>query len=130
MNNTIVSFHVGRGGRFNNPGHLYFLGQMDIQQLLTLCDNSRNHTFYYDRDKAGRFIPPAYFDSNGNKIITMKQVETGVGYLEWDTTYNTDYAIRLEDCDEKELQAILDYNGFVPSEILDYCREQLNTVEL
>lgn len=127
---TIVSFHIGRGGRFHNPGHLSFIGEMDIKDLLRLCDNSRNWTFWQDRDSKGKFCTPGYYDTSGYLIISDKQIATGIGWLEWDTIYDTDYSIRLEDCDEKELQAILDYTGFVPSEILDYCREQLNTVEL
>lgn len=29
-NSTIVAFHIGRGGRFNNPGHLSFCGENKI----------------------------------------------------------------------------------------------------
>lgn len=32
---TILAFHVGRGGSFNNPGHLSFLELKTSKKLLT-----------------------------------------------------------------------------------------------
>ena len=31
--NTIVAFHIGRGGRFNNAGHLFFIGEKKIGEF-------------------------------------------------------------------------------------------------
>ena len=34
LDNTIVAFHVGRGGSFNNQGHLSFLGENEIGDFI------------------------------------------------------------------------------------------------
>lgn len=52
-NSTIVYFHTGRGGRFNNSGHKSFRGSKDIIEVLQLCDSGRHWNFinpenYYD----------------------------------------------------------------------------------
>jgi hypothetical protein len=31
--NTIVAFHIGRGGRFNNEGHLFYIGVDKIEKF-------------------------------------------------------------------------------------------------
>lgn len=45
MINTIVYFHIGRGGRFNNAGHTTFCGRKDIEQVLQSADESGKWNF-------------------------------------------------------------------------------------
>ena len=34
QNQTIVAFHVGRGGRYWNPGHVSFIGEKKISEFV------------------------------------------------------------------------------------------------
>ena len=42
--NTIVCFHVGRGGRFNNPGYVSYLGYTTPQEMFNRASD-RNWLF-------------------------------------------------------------------------------------
>lgn len=52
-NQTIVCFEIGRGGRFNNSGHLSYLPYKKPSELIS----------YYDNSKGGLFVNPEnYYD--------------------------------------------------------------------
>lgn len=108
-----VSFHVGRGGRFHNPGHLTFIGEYDFQSLiaershkLTICD-----TIWDDSQNMEIILPDDEWklvDSGSNVILEgRKAIEAKKGVLEFDTIYDKDYTITLDECDEKEWNALL-----------------------
>ena len=105
-NKTIVYFHTGRGGRFNNAGHRTFQGTKNIGEVLSLCDSSNQWSFLKNRDEKGRFCAPYYADQNGNYLISEKEVISGVGQLEWDGIYDTDTCFLLSECDENDLMLI------------------------
>ena len=42
---TILFFHIGRGGRFHNPGHVSFYGTKNIGEVLAMNDRGKNHTY-------------------------------------------------------------------------------------
>jgi hypothetical protein len=42
---TIVAFHLGRGGRFNNGGHKSFVGQYTITDILSIADDRGKWNF-------------------------------------------------------------------------------------
>lgn len=123
-NKTIVYFHTGRGGRFNNAGHRTFRGLKNISEVLTLCDSSNRHSYYYERDNKGRFCAPYYADQNGNYLISEKELSTGVGQLEWDTIYDTDTCFLLSDCSENDLNIILESSEWDKEDvIIEYFNE-------
>lgn len=105
-NKTIVYFHTGRGGRFNNAGHRTFQGTKNIGEVLSLCDSSGHWSFLVNRDEKGRFCEAFYTDGNGNYLISEKEVISGVGQLEWDSIYDTDTCFLLSECDENDLKLI------------------------
>jgi hypothetical protein len=111
-NEIYVAFHIGRGGRFYNSGHVTYMGEMDIHKLIEL---NSNDLFYRDKDKRGRFCSPYYSDLNGNEIITIKETKSNVGILEFDRQYNTDICKLLSDCSERELQLINECNTIYKS---------------
>ena len=37
MKTIYLSFKVGRGGHFHNPGYVTFLGEFDFQELINRC---------------------------------------------------------------------------------------------
>lgn len=51
-------------------------------------------------------------DVNGNLLISVEDVEKGVGRLEWDGLYDTDSCFHLSDCDEQDLMIILKSNEY------------------
>jgi hypothetical protein len=107
MKNTILAFHIGKGGHFNNGGHLTFRGQYTIEEIMNLRAESRWH-FYQDRDNKGRFTSPHYVDHNGNYLISEKEVQSGIGKLEWDYTYDTDYTTYAKDLNDQEAHLVLE----------------------
>lgn len=44
---TIVAFHIGRGGRFYNQGFISYLGKKDINELISLNDSGKNHSYIH-----------------------------------------------------------------------------------
>jgi len=114
-----VAFHIGRGGRFYNSGHKEFLGEMDISKLINIYDDSRP-MFYHDRDEKGKFCHPYYADQNGNHLIDVKDVESGVGELNFDNDYDTFIVKHIEDCTEYEIDLIRDYEFFKSGVLQDY----------
>lgn len=116
----IVSFHIGRGGRFNNAGHKTYLGEKNYQDLISM---NSDHLYITNRDENGRFCTPFLANCNGNMVSDTIKGE--VGYLEFDYDYDTDYAKRIEDCTEEELQIIADSNLYKSSQLEDYLHESL-----
>lgn len=155
--NTIVAFHIGRGGRFNNPGFLTFIGEEKIgkytEDLFLTYENAYEiGKTIYGRENLKRLLESAlednadaynrlekiglplgekcYADACGNLVgLTEAEEESGVGCINIDNDYNTTYTCRLSDCDEKELHLIVDYAGYVDSSIVDYAKEQLGIVD-
>lgn len=111
-NEIYVSFHVGRGGRFHNPGHITFIAECDFQELIVnrssdlfLC----NTTWDEDKDEEVELAPEDWklVDTGSNVILRgRKAIEAKKGVLEFDTIYDKDYTITLDECDEKEWDAL------------------------
>lgn len=154
---TIVAFHIGRGGHFNNSGHLSFIGAEKISKytgdlFLTFenacevgekiqdrenlrskfeqaLDGNTDAISFFERLKLplGEII---YMDCNGAPVgLSEKEAETGIGCINIDNDYNTTYACHLSNCNEKELRLIAEFHGYVDSNIRDYAKEQLGIVD-
>lgn len=117
-NETIVYFHTGRGGHFNNAGYRTFQGTKNIGEVLSICNSSNCWSFLKNRDEKGRFCAPYYVDQNGNFLISEKELNTGVGQLEWDGIYDTDTCFLLSDCDENDLKLILESNEWNKEDVI------------
>lgn len=151
---SIVAFHLGRGGRFHNHGHVTFLGEKEISdftedlydcyenqgELLKIinrrenleakfyecCDND-DFTFF---EKLGFNLgEKVWFTDTGNAVgLTESEVEVGVGRIDIDGGYNTTYTCFLKDCDQNELQLILDSGLYVSNDVLNYANEVLEVI--
>jgi len=119
-NKTILAFHIGRGGRFNNQGHVSFRG---VETLNEVIGKISNWTFEHTRDSEGKFCTPYLADHNGNHLIDLKELATGTGTLNFDNDYDTYYCLRLEDCGDKEIAAIERSNEYGKEEILELLSE-------
>lgn len=115
---TILYFHVGRGGMFNNGGHCTYKGTKNIGEVLSLCDSGNRWSYIRERDEKGRFCVPYYVDQNGNFLIDVKDVESGVGKLDWDTIYDTDICFKISQCDQNDLKIILNSNEWDKEEVI------------
>lgn len=147
LENTIVAFHIGRGGRFHNSGFLTFLGEQEIGEFtddlfidydLSSLDcpliNAENKDLFYELLYEDEFeelnkmfgITKAdlgekiYFDSGGNGTeLTESEFDSGIGKINIDGEYNTTYTCYLKDCSEMEIKAIESSDDFNKNELLD-----------
>lgn len=107
--NTLVMFHVGRGGEFNNPGYLTF---EDFDKRI---DDSYewSELLVQDTDEDDNLLPEEEWTlTNDNGYIIMEAdelkeaLETGLGTLDIDEDYNTIYTTYLKDLTEREYAAL------------------------
>ncbi len=156
---TIVSFYIGRGGRFHNPGHKFFRGEESIQDVMNIVGDSRWMFLGFENqanvnpfdqekhplafEKVNELISLStdgyrkelakygitekslgelgWLDINGHFIISQKDVDSGVGTLNFDREYCTYFTQKLSDCDIDELKLIAEegYNHLI-AEYYDY----------
>lgn len=138
-NRTIVAFHIGRGGRFNNAGYLTYLGEKRIgdftndlftrlqnenEILQTLSEDVRDrlkdlcvdenyillkHDFGVTQEMLGDI--EYYCGASMQEVgLLRKEVEEGIGKIDIDGDYNTTYTTYIEDCDRSELLALAKSN--------------------
>ena len=124
-----VSFHIGRGGHFNNPGHLTFHGEEDFQDLINRCSDV---SMIINEDEEGNTLPDAdwqLIDTGSNVILQGRdEIEAMTGRLEWDTIYDTDYVDTTDNLNDNELDAIWKAykdEEYMSDELKDFiCTEQ------
>lgn len=126
-----VAFHIGRGGHFNNAGHKSFNPNIHLLQdcfTESCCIiDSDPETGESINDKDWQLI-----DGGGNVILEGRDnINSKTGVLDWDGEYDTDIVKDIEDCDDDELQLIVDSikNGdFVDEDVRDYIDKWVLTV--
>ena len=105
-----VAFHIGRGGRFGNPGHKSFNPNVTLLQECFSQDS-----VIINEDEKGNAIPDEQWvliDGAGDVIIKGRDaIESETGILEWDTIYDTDIVKYIEDCTNEEIELI--YKSYV-----------------
>ncbi len=110
MKPIFLSFHIGRGGHFNNPGFLLFSDEEDFQDLLHRCGDDLIYEF---EDEEGNALPDAdckVYDTGGNEILRGRDViESKTGRLDFDGSYNTSYVKEFNDLDEIEFGKVWDH---------------------
>lgn len=106
-NSTIVKFHTGRGGRFNNPGHVTFVGCERIDE---------GHVFeslFLNEDET------EYVGDSGNEVeLTVEEAGTGIGTINIDNDYNTTTALYITECDHTLLAAIAKADPYNVKELI------------
>lgn len=101
MKKKVAHFHVGRGGKFHNPGHKTFV---DIEPM-----HFREYDNIIEQDEDGNPLPDdEWYANDGSEILltgkTAIIAETGI--LDYDGEYDTEIFKYLDDCDEDELWLI------------------------
>lgn len=160
IENTIVAFHTGRGGRYNNAGHVSFIGERKINEFVGdlfvrfeneidifeaidnrpnlldkyyECSTSEDFSFF---EKIGFNIgEKIYTDCDGNPVgLTFAEAEKGVGTINIDNDYDTIACDYLKNVSDERLQLIVDSEkkgGYYCSpDILNYAKEALGFEEI
>lgn len=138
---TIVAFHIGRGGRFYNAGHLSFIGCKPIgdfiNDLFPVYENAsdifemikgrenleelyRKATEDWDNAAIARLSSLGldlgeieYCDGGGSQVgLSQKDAESGIGTINIDHDYDTTYTRYLDDCNRDEINAIIRSDGW------------------
>ena len=104
-----VSFHITRGGRFFNPGHIEFVGEFGFQQLQSYLSN---RIFLKNRDDKGKFCKPYLTDCDGN-AISDSDLTSESGTIDFDGDYDTYYSIDAENMGCEERDAIRKTKGYI-----------------
>lgn len=123
---AIVGFHIGRGGRFYNPGWKSY------NSNITCFNDVLSDMFINDEDPDGNPLPDDEWtvtDGGGNVLLEGRaEIEAETGVLDIDGNYDKYIVKRLEDCDENELMMIYKagiHHELTNFELLDYCCERL-----
>lgn len=108
-NDTILHFHIGRGGRFYNSNHLTYEGVYNEGLASFAFTHGATENDGYLIDEAGNYLGDAKADDE-------------VGVLDWDGEYDTDIFIYLVDVeyDDKYYNTIMNYDGYTESEVVEY----------
>lgn len=105
IGNKIAAFHIGRGGKFNNPGFMKFLGLRDLTSFSSFICLSEGEVF----------------DNAGNALeISEEKYLTGIGKLDFDGDYDTIICKMVDDIDDKEMAAVFKSDDFYREDILEY----------
>lgn len=122
--NTILCFHIGRGGRFHNPGHLTFEGTKKI------TETSDFSNLYPPKFKNGKddlkTLKAEWLDEIGNSVeLTNEMIKSGVGRINIDNEYDTTYTTYLSDLNEIQIEAIIEAKpwdlDYIKAALVDLC---------
>lgn len=116
MENTyIIAFHYGRGGDFNNGGHI---NRIEIGR--TRYDIVVREGVFLKTDEEGRVLPDEewiYKDDGGSVVLRgREEIEADTGWLDFDGEYDKYHVCDVLDASEEELDAL--YNMYLNDDIL------------
>lgn len=90
MKPIYVSFHIGRGGHFNNPGFLTFEREENFQELLHRLNE---RLIFVNTDEDGNVLPDddwRILDNAGDELVeTREDIESLEGGLDFDGDYDS-----------------------------------------
>jgi hypothetical protein len=106
-----VYFHVGRGGRFYNAGHMEYRGEYDFQELLS---DALNNCCVYIRNTDDNEQPlddEAWtLETETGRVLLQgrDKIEARTGILDFDGEYHTDYVTTADELTDAELETLWD----------------------
>ncbi len=111
-NRTIAMFHVGRGGRFGNAGHLTFVGFKPIDEAYVVERLFINESEF---DEDGNTIEVGVFECSGKLVMSIENwheaCRTGIGRIDIDGDYESTYTEYVDSLSEREMEAMVAYGG-------------------
>lgn len=103
-NDIIVVFHIGRGGRFHNPGHIEYLPDIKSKQDLygDLC------IFDYDPESGEKLPVEQHIlvDSGGNEVLRGMEIYENTDTLDFDGDFDSYHVFRLDEMPERYAAAL------------------------
>lgn len=159
QNKTIVCFHIGRGGHFNNSGYLSFIGEKNINDFtydlyeyyeheyelkkklfnhpnllkkFEQCQENNGEGFDFF-EKLGFVFGEKYYFESGGYFTGLLVDNDGTGTIDSDGSYNTTYCELLENCSEKELELILvssNSGRYLDMEVIDLLISKYDRIDL
>ena len=123
-NDTILYFHIGRGGRFYNPNYLTYEGVYNKGLTDFAIDGYRGFYAYVKGDDGEtpdeQLIGRELVDEHEHNLGAKYGDEVGV--LDWDGEYDTDIFIYLTDVeyDDRYYGTIIDYDQYTEAEVAEY----------
>lgn len=149
---TLVTFHIGRGGRFNNPDYkTYWCQDKPIDAytddlFMSYENEGEISSRIGDRENLKNLFEEAicgndaaierlrgwglelgdkiYVDCNGSPV-GLKVENDGTGCIDEDGIYDTTYVKRLSDCTNEELELIYHSSYFASDDVRNYCLERI-----
>ena len=105
-----LHFHIGRGGRFYNGGHLTFKGEADFAEIQR---GRADDLLWIDEDENGNPLPKEQQQlralCSGKLLAQGDEIYAETGRLDFDGEFDTDYVTTPDDLNEDEAQALFDY---------------------
>lgn len=148
--NIIVTFHIGRGGRFNNAGHTQFLDDNnsakssvensnflgfenesdiieehgdDVLDLISDLNNDDTSSEYKEFCKKYGDLGGVVVKGPSGEIIGDYVADGEPFHYDYDGQYDTTYGVEIEDCDEDQIEMIVKSDRFKSSELIDWINE-------
>lgn len=148
MKQTTLHFHIGRGGRFHNPGHRTFAGTTPFHQLLEdksdlLFPSFENETEALEAIEANEELEnllsearskgdgsefeaktgiklgaPVVRDGSGNILLAAEEASKETGRIEWDNDYDTDEVIYLHEASAADMQIVRKSGDYEADELI------------
>lgn len=104
---TLIAFHYGRGGRFNNAGHCEYY---DVKNFGELLSRQSESIFHNTEDEQGNPLPDdqqTITDGGGNVLVQgAKAINSDEGELDFDGDYDRYVVCDLYDCDDQQGKAL------------------------
>lgn len=147
---TLITFHIGRGGRFHNSGHLsygdqnktinsytselfvgyenlYYIDKIigdrgNLRNLLTMAIDGDTIAFNRLIELKLDLGQKIFVDNSGNHV-GLNVDNDGRGNINIDNEYNTTYVKYLSDCTNEELIIILNSDNYKSSDVESFCKE-------
>ena len=125
-NEIYVTFHIGKGGRFNNQGFKTFYSEQNFNQLVS----AKMDKLFICNRKNGKFCKPYIHDGNGNSFsLTNDDFKNGLtGILDLDGDYDKYITKNIYDCDDLEYELIKNSHKFKNDLVSEDLIEFINCV--
>lgn len=125
-------FHIGRGGRNNNQGHVTFIG---VKPFYEVADEELKYNAFVQRqDERGRFCKPYLASCSDGRVISEDDLNGLYGEINNDNDYDTDVVRSVEDIKgvERYEEALKEAykRGEVDEEIVNYLEIEVEEPEL
>lgn len=105
QNEIIVRFHIGRGGRFHNGGYKTFVGEENLQSVITSMSEQAT---IISEDENGNELPKSEWKLiyHDREVLSGEDIDELTGVIDVDGEYDTDICRYIEDCTDEELELI------------------------